>query len=212
MEILRKIKKAFVEAEAQSGASASAALPTLEEIHDKIIKAKLKFRQAVSEAEAASNKSQALYMKLWDVSPAERARLRKQKAELDETVKRKMIQAQGFAKSEATLQDVEIVMQIDQAFAQCGLVDGNEERATSLEDIQKSLAEASLVITKTLESVEKMGMAISVPEVRESALSAEEREREELWRRYDSETDPVKKAEIKRTLEEKEATPQIAMA
>lgn len=212
MEILEKIKKTFVADEAQGGASPKAQLPTLEEIHDKIVKAKLKFRQAIAEAEAAANKSQAIYMKLWDVSPAERAQLRKQKAELDETVKRKMIHAQGFAKSQATLQDVEIVLQIDQAFSRCGLSDAKAERATSIEDVQKSLEEASLVITKTMEVVEKLGMTISVPKANEPALSAEEREVEELWSRYDRETDPAKKKEIKRRLEEKEATPQVAMA
>ncbi len=211
MEILDKIKKAFV-VDGSNGTSSRAALPTLEEIHDKIIKAKLKFRQAITEAETAARQSQAIYMKLWDVSPTERAQLRKQKAELDETVKRKLIHAQGFAKSQTSLQDVEIVMQIDQAFSQCGLIDDKVERSTSIEGIQKSLEEASIVITKTIEAVERLGLTISVPEGQETASTAEERELDELWIRYDSETDPVKKEEIKRKLEEKEATPQVVMA
>ena len=187
-------------------------LPSLDELHDRIIKAKLNFRQAMVEAESASRKSQAIYAKLWDASPADRAELRKQKAQEDDTVKRKMIQAQSFAKSQATLQDVEIVMQIDQAFAECGLIDAKDEDSMTLEDIQKSLEEAAIVVAKTMEDIERLGLSISLPKAETAPMSDEERELEAMWTQYDRETDPVKKEEIKRRLQEREATPQMAFA
>ena len=212
MGILNRIKKAFGTDDAQGKPPQASALPSLEEIHDRIVKAKLNFRQALSEAEIASKKSQAIYAKLWDVTPGERAELRKQKAEVDAMIRRKLDHAQAFAKSLASLQDVEIVMQIDQAFTQCGLVDSASGESMSLQDIQRSLEEAALVVARTMESVEKLGISIAAPGAHTVSVSEEERELEELWAAFDREPDPVRKEEIKHRIQEKEAPPQMALA
>lgn len=212
MGLVDKVKGAFFADGGKSVTPAAPALPSLDEIHNRIVKAKLNFRQTVSEAETASKKSQTIYSKLFEVAPAERDKLRKQKAEQDATVKRKMVQAQSFAKSLGVLQDVEIVMQIDEAFAQCGLTEAGKERSGSLESVQKSLEEASLIVTKTMEAVEKLGISISGPEFHSAPMSESEKELDELWKRYDSESDPAKKEEIQRRIQEKEATPQVALA
>ena len=211
MDIFNKIKKAMGDG-AQEEASKTPALPSLDEINNRIIKAKLSFRQTISEAEAAFQKSQALYAKIWDAAPVLREKMRKEKNELDAMVKRKMVQAQGFAKSMSVLQDVQIVMEIDKAFSECGLVDANAEQSRSLVDIQKSLEEASFVVTRTMQDIEKLGLSIAMPDGHTAAQTSEkDRELDELWAKFDQETDPAKKEEIKRKLQEKEAPPQVAM-
>lgn len=213
MGLLDKVKKVFVDVSpAEPAVPPKAPLPSLEEIHDRIIKAKLNFRQTLAEAEAASKKSQAIHSRLFDVSPTERTKLLKEKGDADATVRRKLVQAQGFAKSQAALQDAEIVMQIDRAFAECGLIDSGAERSMSLEDVQKALQEAALIVTKTMESVENLGMTINVPSGQETAMSEKEREEMELWKLFDNEPDPVKKEKLRQQLEEKTATPQLALA
>lgn len=206
-----KIKKVVGNNEEEAKVATAPALPSLDEIKDRILKAKLLFRQTLTEAEAASQKSQELHAQMFGAAPALRDKMRQDKSKQDEIVQRKLVQAQGFAKSADSWQDVQVVMEIDQAFAECGLLDKDSEQARSLTDIQKALEEASFVMARTMEGLDKLGLAISVPGGHTQATSAKERELDALWAEFDKETDPVKKEEIRAKIEAKDAPAKVTL-
>ena len=207
MGLFDTIKTALTGAEP---APAEQTLPTLDEIHERILKADFNFKMVVKEAETAAQRSQAIYAKVFEATPQERMRLLKEKKAQDDIVKRKNGQAQAFAQSKEALQDVEIVMQIDEAFVQCGLLDANAAKSGTIESVQKSLAEASVAVSKTMEAVRNLGMGIEVPRTLGSQ-TGEDSELAELFERFDKASDPAEKEELHRKIDEKMATPQVAL-
>ncbi len=213
LSMLRSFLKIFgldgKETAAPSGQPPSPSLPTLSELRDMIVKSTMLFRQSIAEAQTSAREARKCYDMKFKAPAADRPRWIQRQADYDRMTRQKMAQAQASAKNTAMLQDVEVVMQIDEAFAKCGLTNSDTQRTGTLEGLQKSLQEASLVVASTMDMVDKMGMAISVPNVESSTMTPEEREISALWDKLDKESDPMKKEEIVRQIQIKDGSAPV---
>ena len=192
------------ETAAPSGQTQSPALPSLTELRAMIVKSTVLFRQSIAEAQASAKKARECYEMKFKASAVDRPKWIQRQADLDRMTRQKLAQAQASAKNTAMLQDVEVVMQIDEAFAKCGLTKSETLKSGTIEGLHKALQDASLVVASTMDMVDKMGLAISVPDVGSTTMTPEEREISELWARLDKEADPAKKEEIVRQIQEKD--------
>ncbi len=183
-------------------------LPTLSELRDMIVKSQLLFRRSLAEAEASARKSQELYNRKFSATPDERRRLTQLQASQDLETRRKMAQAQVSAKNTAMLQDVEVVMQIEEAFASCGMAVSDERKATNLADllkeVQKEMQVAEQAISNTILLTKNVDATISIPAGTNSAVIEERPELAALYEQYNRETDQAKREELEREIRAKD--------
>ena len=177
----------------------------VEDIHAKIPQLKRLASQytkgAVDAESEAMTRRQTAFSP--DTPPADRARLMREYTQFANKAKALSSQASIFIVQYGQFQALETTMMIIKEMEDVGLV----AKVPGAVDWQTEMDAMSLEIQRLVDDSKKLGEALKSP--MEGTSMPETDELEQLFARWDAETDPVKKAEIQRQIEAKTNVPLV---